>query len=89
MGISNTRVFLHSLTWANYKTTGLGKCLHLLVMSMPVAFTGIFRNNPTFSGIFWHIQKNLTGINLLLFFTVFAKVMFSHDTAQLPKCFMN
>ena len=37
---------------------GLGKCLHLRVKSMPLAFTGIFRINPEYSGITWHFHKN-------------------------------
>ena len=38
--------------------TGFGKCRHLRVKSMPLAFTGIFRNNPEYSGITWHFRKN-------------------------------
>ena len=37
---------------------GLVKCRHLRVKSMPLAFTGIFRNNPEYSGITWHFRKN-------------------------------
>ena len=37
---------------------GLGKCRHLRVKSMPLAFTGIFQNNPEYSGITWHFRKN-------------------------------
>ena len=36
---------------------GLGKCRHLRVKAMPLAFTGIFRNNPEYSGITWHFCK--------------------------------
>ena len=42
----------------NAHESGLGKCRHLRVKFMPLAFTGIFRNNPEYSGITWHFRKN-------------------------------
>ena len=44
-------------TYRNPFSAGLGKCRHLRVKSMPLAFTGIFRNNPEYSGITWHFRK--------------------------------
>ena len=38
--------------------TRVGKMPALRVKSMPLAFTGIFRNDPEYSGIPWHFRKN-------------------------------
>ena len=54
--------FLLSLLETQF-TTGLGKCRHLCVKSMPLAFTGIFRNNPAYFGIFK--KQFLTDTNLV------------------------
>ena len=47
--------FAIQVTW---HFAGLGKCRHLRVKSMPLAFTAIFQNNPEYSGITWHFRKN-------------------------------
>ena len=41
-----------------YLGTGLEKCRHLRVKSIPMAFTGIFRTYPEYSGVTWHFRKN-------------------------------
>ena len=47
--------------------SGLGICRHLRVKSMPLAFNGIFRNNPEYSGITLAFPQKLflTDINLV------------------------